>query len=274
VFDVNTSTRFVQLGGEVFGVANSGSAHFFNTGFLAWNSTSLASDKGNADLIIRRDAANTLAQRNGTSAQESRLYGTYTSSTVYERLSSKYDSGSGAFVIGTEKGASGGSARPLNVTINGTVVGTFNTSGNFVGGANVVATNQIIAGASHGFAQVGKGVIYFYSDGVLGLLNSASSDFNRLVFGGSTSSFPALQRSGTTIIARLADDTDDTSLRAKTIQLGVMAFSALPSPSTSGIRAFITDSNATAAGNFGAVATGSGGNFAPVYSDGTDWRIG
>jgi len=53
LFDVNTSTRFVQLGGEVFGVANSGSAHFFNTGFLAWNSTSLASDKGNADLIIR-----------------------------------------------------------------------------------------------------------------------------------------------------------------------------------------------------------------------------
>lgn len=46
--------------------------------------------------------------------------GTYTSSTVYERLSSKYDSGSGAFVIGTEKGASGGSARALGFAVDGT----------------------------------------------------------------------------------------------------------------------------------------------------------
>jgi len=95
-----------------------------------------------------------------------------------------------------------------------------------------------------------------------------------LQLGGVTSSFPAIKRDGTTIVARLADDTDDASLRAKTLGLGTMLFAALPSASTAGLRAFITDSNATASGNFGAVATGSGGNFAPVYSDGTDWRIG
>jgi hypothetical protein len=42
-----------------------------------------------ADTIIARDAANTLAQVNGTNAQESRLYGTFTSSTNYQRMTVK-----------------------------------------------------------------------------------------------------------------------------------------------------------------------------------------
>ena len=42
------------------------------------------------DLVIRRDgAANTLAQRNLTNAQEFRLYGTYTSTTNYQRMTVK-----------------------------------------------------------------------------------------------------------------------------------------------------------------------------------------
>lgn len=41
-----------------------------------------------------------------------------------------------------------------------------------------------------------------------------------------------------------------------------------------GARAFIDDSTPTAEFNFGAVAVGGGANVVPVYSDGTDWRIG
>jgi hypothetical protein len=41
-----------------------------------------------------------------------------------------------------------------------------------------------------------------------------------------------------------------------------------------GARAFITNSNAVASGNFGAVAASGGSNVVPVYSDGTNWRIG
>jgi hypothetical protein len=53
-------------------------------------------------------------------------------------------------------------------------------------------------------------------------------------------------------------------------------YSALPSATTTGAgsRAFITDGNLVAAGNFGALVTGSGANNVPVYSDGTNWRIG
>jgi|688.fasta_scaffold54230_3 hypothetical protein len=40
-------------------------------------------------ILIRDDAAGVLAQRNGTNAQESRIYGTYTSATNYQRLTIK-----------------------------------------------------------------------------------------------------------------------------------------------------------------------------------------
>lgn len=39
-------------------------------------------------------------------------------------------------------------------------------------------------------------------------------------------------------------------------------------------RAFITNSNVAASGNFGATAAGGGANRVPVWSDGTNWRIG
>jgi hypothetical protein len=53
-------------------------------------------------------------------------------------------------------------------------------------------------------------------------------------------------------------------------------YSALPSASTAGAgsRAFITDGNLVAAGNFGAMVSGGGANNVPVYSDSTNWRIG
>ncbi|MEI6644072.1 MAG: hypothetical protein WCL10_18785 [Novosphingobium sp.] len=41
-----------------------------------------------------------------------------------------------------------------------------------------------------------------------------------------------------------------------------------------GARAFVTDSNVAAAGNFGNVVAAGGANGVPVYSDGTNWRIG
>lgn len=49
--------------------------------------------------------------------------------------------------------------------------------------------------------------------------------------------------------------------------------SALPSASTIGAggRALVTDANAT---TFASVVAGSGSNVVPVYSDGTNWRIG
>lgn len=52
------------------------------------------------------------------------------------------------------------------------------------------------------------------SDGVIKLNNAANTGFDRLQFGGTTSSFPALKRSTTGLISRLADDSADTWFQA------------------------------------------------------------
>ena len=54
----------------------------------------------------------------------------------------------------------------------------------------------------------------------------------------------------------------------------VMQYSDLPSPSTVGVRAFISDANVAATGNFGAIVSGGGSNNVPVFSDGTNWLVG
>ena len=57
--------------------------------------------------------------------------------------------------------------------------------------------------------------IYGVAGGSITLYNSAETDFNRLQFGGITSSFPALKRSSTTLQARLADDSAFAPLQGK-----------------------------------------------------------
>jgi hypothetical protein len=53
---------------------------------LGWLSGPMGSG---GDTFLARDAANTLALRNGTNAQESRVYGSYTSDTNFQRMSIK-----------------------------------------------------------------------------------------------------------------------------------------------------------------------------------------
>ena len=52
------------------------------------------------------------------------------------------------------------------------------------------------------------------------LLNNAESDFNRLQFGGTTSSFPSIKRNGTGIDFRLADDSGYAPIDASLYKVG------------------------------------------------------
>ena len=66
-----------------------------------------------------------------------------------------------------------------------------------------------------------------------------------------------------------------SNVATTSITLGAYVVSGLPSASSNAYtRTFVTDSNATASGNFGAIVAGGGSNKVPVYSDGTNWRIG
>jgi hypothetical protein len=55
------------------------------------------------------------------------------------------------------------------------------------------------------------------ADGQLLLTNDAASDFDRLMFGGITSSYPSLKRNGTELQMRLADDSAYTNFRVASL---------------------------------------------------------
>ena len=89
-----------------FGIGNSG-AELTPVGAISWSGT-ISQANATKDLILARDAANTLAQRNSTNAQTFNLYNTYTDASNYERGFMKWNSN--VLEIGTEA-AGTGSAR-------------------------------------------------------------------------------------------------------------------------------------------------------------------
>ena len=54
----------------------------------------------------------------------------------------------------------------------------------------------------------------------------------------------------------------------------VKVFANLPSATTPGLKAFISDANLSPIGNFGVGISGGGSNYVPVFSDGANWCIG
>lgn len=65
------------------------------------------------DIVLVRDAANTLAQRRTTNAQTFRLYNTFTSATSFERLNFRWASNEA--IIDAEAGSGGGTLRGLKI---------------------------------------------------------------------------------------------------------------------------------------------------------------
>lgn len=79
------------------------------------------------DVLLARDAANALALRNGTAAQNLRIYNTFTDASNYERCNMNWTAN--AFLIRTTQ-AGTGSARSLTVGTQGANSLIFQTNGN------------------------------------------------------------------------------------------------------------------------------------------------
>ena len=123
-----------------------GYAQFFNSLSLASTVSfgwATGTDYSAIDLRLFRDAANTLAQRNGTNAQTSRVYNTYTSATSYERA--KLEWSSNVLRIGTEKGSAGGTARDMELQTDGTTRITVKADGAILF-SGVPTSNPAVAG--------------------------------------------------------------------------------------------------------------------------------
>jgi len=94
-----------------------------SNGLLSWGSTSDVTST--SDVILVRDAANTLAQRNGTSAQASRLYFSYTDASNYTSMAFK--TATGVHTIETESAGTGEANIDLALTPKGTGAVRFGT---------------------------------------------------------------------------------------------------------------------------------------------------
>jgi len=79
--------------------------------------------KWSSDLTLYRDAANIFSQRNGTAAQEFRLYNTYTSVSDYERAVFDWTTVTNTLTLGTEAGGTG-TKRLLNINTPTSITGT------------------------------------------------------------------------------------------------------------------------------------------------------
>lgn len=140
-------------------------AGFWRDIILAWGTDVYGL---NYDLAIQRDAADTLAQRRGASAQDFRIYGQFTTTTNFERLSLKYNSTATAFQIGTEKGTSG-SARPLEFQTDGTTRMVISATGD----VGIASTSAPTGG---------------FGSAVIGQLNTASGNASYVLGRDSTAS--------------------------------------------------------------------------------------
>lgn len=152
------------------------SVSMMSTSTLGWTSTSSALNT--VDTILRRDAANTLALQNGTSAQTFNVYNTWSSAGAnYERGSIGFatpSNGTLAFTINGGAAGGTGTGRELwlkaanNIYLGGSVGynWTVNNVGHFLAGAdntydigasganrprNIFLANNLTVGAFAGF---------------------------------------------------------------------------------------------------------------------------
>lgn len=154
---------------------------------------------GSTDTLMYKDAAGVWAQRNGTNAQTFRIYNTFTDSSNYERGFMRWNGN--ALEIGMEKAGTGATRTVRLVDVNGNAAISYSTTDVGIGGALLITGNN--------------GSFYAPANGVIRLSNNGQTDFNRLQFGGTSSSFPSIKKNGTALNVRLADDSADADLTAK-----------------------------------------------------------
>jgi hypothetical protein len=211
------------------------------------------------DLFLQRDAANTLAQRNGVTAQTLRVYNTFTDASNYER--GKVEWASNVLRIGTEKLGTG-LARTLEFQTDGTTRLTIATTG------NITTSSAVIVGGDTYLNGLSNVALRGSSAGVALIANTSFNDFTRLQLGGTTNSFGAIARDGAGIsfVGAAGGSTAHIKVPGVTV-------ANLPAAATAGVgaRSFVTDALTPV---FGSAVTGGGAVAVPVYSTGSAWNVG
>lgn len=199
---------------------------------IAWCAGSAGST---GDLYLQRDAANTLALRNGTAAQSCNIYETFTDASNYSRLA--ITTGGSVFDIFATQAGSGTArglrlytvgATSLSLGTNFTIRWLMDSNGHFItavdntydiGASGATRPRNVYVGTT---LDVGNGIninsaiaIGTNGDGIMLLRNNGGGAlFNRLLLGGTSNAFPSLKRSAAALTVRLADDSADADINA------------------------------------------------------------
>lgn len=98
---------------------------------------------------------------------------------------------------------------------SGTAQNALSTALTIASNTDATFANAVNAGATSYLGFFPRSRLYSPADSIILLSNNGVSNFDRLQFGGTTSSFPAIKRSSTTLQARLADDSAFASVQGK-----------------------------------------------------------
>lgn len=234
-FTNETTTGMYYLGSSILGFSIAGSRSFdirASGAIFIPNDSAALNFGSSADLVILRDAVDTLAIRRATNSAVLRGYHTFTNTSNYQRWA--LSNSVSAVTLAAESAGTGAANIDIMLTPKGSGALKFSTDNTYDIGAagatrprNIYAATDVIAASSvtgtaaavtgaTGFLRVSTRLnISAPSDGVALLQNAAVNDFGRLQFGGTTSSFPALKRSTTELQVRLADDSGDATLKGR-----------------------------------------------------------
>lgn len=298
IFTAGGSTEVARFKSSTLGL------NFATTAPISWGAA------GSGDAFLYRDAANTVAQRNSTNAQIFHVYATYTDASNYERVAIGYGAstsgGATRFGIAT-KAAGTGTMRDLvlengtslnggvvTLTSSGITLGTTNldgwkvsSSGHFlaafdntydIGASGANRARSIYAGsgiygnvlAIHNGASTNRVFFSSTGSGILKLGDQNDSAFDRLQFGGTTSSFPALKRSSTALQTKLADDTDFAQMAAAFFNAAKAYTVATLPTAAAGMIARVSDASAPAVGS---TVSGGGAAHALVWYNNANWTV-
>ena len=239
-----------------------------NTGSYTWTDGTAG---GNIDLVLTRDVANVLAQRNGVNNQAFRIYGTYTDASNNEALGLSASTTSG-FI--TTRRAGTGAARDLQLGTDNTArwfIGA--TSGHFlaqvddtydIGAAaanrprSINISNSLVAGSVVAAQQL------WITDGIAAptatagrakiFVDTADGDY-KVIFGDG-------------VIQTIARDTNPGTISTNGFTVGTLPTC---NAGAAGTQAHVTDAAAPA---FLVALVGGGAIVSPAFCNGTAWVAG
>jgi hypothetical protein len=122
-FNVSTNNASIGIGGMIVR----------STGAYSWSSSSLDPWQAGGDTFLNRDAANIIAQRNGTNVQTLRIYNTFTDASNYERGVFDWGTTSNTLTIGTQAAGTGTARNVTLLSAGNGVISLAKTAGSLDG---------------------------------------------------------------------------------------------------------------------------------------------